>query len=111
MQYFCFFYFDTLSQRRPSYYGDLFIANNHDVDSHMKAVYAKKSKSKVFFFRMYFVCHTFMSICMAFRVYFLGIICDGCFACSQDVDNRCGDSHWRAANNHGRKAAKLDETG
>lgn len=29
----------------------------------------------------------------------------------QDVDNRCGDSHWRAANNHGRKAAKLDETG
>ncbi|PFX13516.1 hypothetical protein AWC38_SpisGene22393 [Stylophora pistillata] len=36
---------------------------------------------------------------------------DGCFACSQDVDNRCGDSHWRAANNHGRKAAKLDESG
>jgi len=35
------------SQRRPSYYGDLFIAKNHDVDSHLKAVYAKKSKSKV----------------------------------------------------------------
>ena len=29
----------------------------------------------------------------------------------QDVDNRCGDSHWRAVNNHGKKAAKLDETG
>ena len=39
------------------------------------------------------------------------MIFDGCFACPQDVDNRCGDSHWRAANNHGRKAAKLDETG
>ena len=51
-----------------------------------------------------------MSI-MALKAYFLDMICDGYFACSQDVDNRCGDSHWRAANNHGKKAAKLDETG
>ena len=29
----------------------------------------------------------------------------------QDSDNRCGDSHWRAANNNGRKSAELDETG
>ena len=65
---------------------------------------------RFFCFRMYFVCHTFMSI-MALKAYFLDMICDGYFACSQDVDNRCGDSHWRAANNHGKKAAKLDETG
>ena len=35
------------SQRRPSYYGDVFIANNKDVDYHMKTVYAKQPKSKV----------------------------------------------------------------
>ena len=29
----------------------------------------------------------------------------------QESDNRCGDSYWRAANNRGRKSAKLDETG
>ena len=29
----------------------------------------------------------------------------------QESDNRCGDTHWRAANNGGRKSAKLDETG
>ena len=34
-----------------------------------------------------------------------------CLHCLQDSDNRCGDSHWRAANNRGRKSAKLDETG
>ncbi|KAL9966654.1 hypothetical protein ACROYT_G024765 [Oculina patagonica] len=62
------------SQRRPSYYEDLFIAKNKDVVSHLKTVYAKQSKSK-------------------------------------DTDNRCGDSHWRAANNRVRKSAKLDETG
>ena len=48
---------------------------------------------------------------MAFRAYFLDVIFDGCYAWPQDVDNRCGDSHWRAANNHSKKAAKLDETG
>ena len=48
---------------------------------------------------------------MAFRAFFLDMIFDGCFAWPQDVDNRCGDSHWRAANNCGQKAAKLDETG
>ena len=48
---------------------------------------------------------------MAFRAYFLDVIFDGCFARPQDVDNRYGDSHWRAANNHGKKAPKLDETG
>ena len=48
---------------------------------------------------------------MAFRAYFLHVIFDGCFAWPQDVANRCGDSHWRAVNNHGKKAAKLDETG
>ena len=48
---------------------------------------------------------------MAFRAYFLDVIFDGCFAWPQDVDNRCGDSHWRAVNNHGKKAAKLDGTG
>ena len=36
------------SQRRPSYYGDVFIANNKEiVDYHMKTVYAKQPKSKV----------------------------------------------------------------
>ena len=34
-----------------------------------------------------------------------------CLHCLQDSDNRCGDSHWRAANNRGIKSAKLDETG
>ena len=29
----------------------------------------------------------------------------------QESDNRCGDNNWRAANNGGRKSAKLDETG
>lgn len=62
------------SQRRPSYYGDLFIANKDDVDTHIKNAYAKQPKLKV-------------------------------------GDNRCGDSHWCAANNSGRKSAKLDETG
>ena len=34
-----------------------------------------------------------------------------CLRCLQDSDNRCGDTHWRAANNKGSKSAKLDETG
>ncbi|XP_044163520.1 uncharacterized protein LOC114951222 isoform X3 [Acropora millepora] len=67
-------YHSSGSQRRPSYYGDLFIANKDDVDTHIKNAYAKQPKLKV-------------------------------------GDNRCGDSHWRAANNSGRKSAKLDETG
>ena len=29
----------------------------------------------------------------------------------QDKDNRCGNSHWRAANNTCRKSHHLDETG
>ena len=45
------------SQRRPSYYGDVFIANNKDVDYHMKTVYAKQPKSKVCqLFGMYVLC-------------------------------------------------------
>ncbi|XP_067055175.1 uncharacterized protein [Acropora muricata] len=67
-------YHSSGSQRRPSYYGDLFIANKDDVDTHIKNAYEKQPKLKV-------------------------------------GDNRCGDSHWRAANNSGRKSAKLDETG
>ena len=34
-----------------------------------------------------------------------------CLHCLQDSDNKCGDTHWRAANIKGRKSAKLDETG
>jgi len=30
---------------------------------------------------------------------------------SKEQDNMCGESHWRAASNKGRKTAKLDETG
>lgn len=65
-------YCSSGGQRRQSYY--VFIANKGDVDSHMKKVYAKQSKSK-------------------------------------EKDNMCGESHWRAASNKGRKTAKLDETG
>lgn len=29
----------------------------------------------------------------------------------QERDNRCGESHWRAANNSGKKGHRQDETG
>lgn len=41
----CFFFF--YSQRRASYYGDVFIPNKDLVDDHIETVYAKQSKSKV----------------------------------------------------------------
>lgn len=52
------------SQRTPSYYSDIFIANNIEVDEHVKRIYSNQPKEKVLIITMLF---TFM--------YYITVVC------------------------------------